>query len=303
MKDKIRVIHFNHYDLDAAGCAIMISNAFDVVARYDQNYDKIPARIIEAVENRGDVDTLVITDVMLEESDLQYARDNFKRVVYIDHHQESKRFGAIKDPNFFFVFDEHKCATRLCYETFRLGNKGCSLHLMSNMIDAYDLWQVDLPAFGASVKLNDLMWHIGLNEFIKYFSDGIRNVTDEHQKYISIVTNERNTALDEAVVYEIESGSKIVMLDSASAINFVPMHFDGDMFYILYSDRNGFPRVSGRVSRESDLDIKFPATILSAGGHKKAAGINFKGAHTFNSITEFIEENIDPLMRESNGKN
>jgi len=307
-----KVIHFNHYDLDAAGCSVIINKVFNVVKSYNQGYGKVDEKMELCItEKPDDVDTIIITDLKMGDEALLKAIKTFKNVVYIDHHLDSEHFSKYASKNFFYVYDHKKSATQLCYRIFIETKESDSkeMALFAELVNNYDLWQTDEKGFKHGVLLNDLFWEIGLKNFREFFKNGMRKLNDSYMGIVKEKSDLRESTLENAMVNELESGSKIVLLDSPNAINFVPSHFEGDVFYVMYVDRDGNNSLSGRVAAHSDVDLNTafgivakdnPEIVKSAGGHAHAAGITFKNNYSFNEIAEFIANEIDWVVRDYN---
>lgn len=306
---KKKVIHFTHHDLDGLSCAVIVNKVFDVVKFYSQGYGKVDQRMDQCInEKPDDVNNIIITDLKMSDESLLKAIQAFKNVIYLDHHLDSVHHEKYASKNFFYKYDHMKSATQLCYDIFIHNKKNDSseMKLFTNLINSYDLWLTDNKEFTHGVLLNDLMWNIEPQEYINFFSNGMRKLTNDYMKIVKEKHDQRESTLENAMVKSLDSGSKIVLLDSATAINFVPTHYEGDVFYIMYINRHGNNALSGRVAAHSNVDLNTafgiitkenPDIVKSAGGHAHAAGITLQDNFKFNYIAQFIAEKVDPAVR------
>jgi oligoribonuclease NrnB/cAMP/cGMP phosphodiesterase (DHH superfamily) len=168
MSDELIV--FLHNDLDAAGCMLNIEYKWpDIKKKYfHTNYSNIPqitADIIAHKKEHGNTH-IIIADVSFSDAkeSLTILYNEFNVCVHIDHHMYPEGFWD-DFPNMKVVYDKTKCATLLCNEYF--GNKGkCeTLDNLSTIIDVYDIWQIDHPAFKFSQDVNEYCWSKGVQEF------------------------------------------------------------------------------------------------------------------------------------------
>lgn len=162
------LIVFTHNDLDALGCMLNLEFKFPTIRKkyFHTNYSNIDQVVdeIEQYQMRNDNSHIVIPDVSFSDNKAALKRlyNLFDKVTHIDHHRYPEDFWD-EFPNMKVVWDHEKSATLLCNEY--LGNKGKNSNLdkLSYLIDTYDIWQKDRPAFKVSQDLNNYFWECDIN--------------------------------------------------------------------------------------------------------------------------------------------
>lgn len=306
----IDVVLLSHYDLDGAGVSVLSDHIWNVVARKHQGYPKIRRSLCDLIATYADsVSTIVIADLKVEPKDLKLALAAFDNVIYYDHHESSEEYVAWQEKyrNLTVHFSLDFCSTALVYmdgvKTFGL-ERTKELDAVMNTVNVYDLWKTDAKRWDYSVKLNDMFWHLHMDDFRSRFKDGFNGYTANELQFLADLDEKRIEVINTAVVEEMESGSQIVVVKESKAINFVTQYKEGDLFYIIspdYSMHNVSVRTKeGFVINVNDaigpLAEKYPDLIISAGGHAAAGGITFKNHLTLNEIVDFLYEN-DHLVR------
>lgn len=311
MKDK--VVLLSHYDLDGAGCSVLADHIWDVVDRKHQGYPKIRKSLGYLIgEHSLNVDTIVIADLKMEIDDLLLARLAFKNVIYYDHHESSEEFASYASPTFHFNFSLDLCSTALMWMD-GVRNRGAvttkELNAFANVVNTYDLWKNTTGRWQQGVFLNDLFWHLHMDDFRTRFKDGFAGFTQSEIDWHADLEEKRKEVIDSATVEEMESGSKVVVLSESKGINFVSTQMDGDLFYIISPDFS-MHNVSVRTKEGFKINVnsaisflaeKYPDKVLSAGGHAAAGGITFKDHLSLNDMVDFLYE-TDELIRETENK-
>ena len=305
---KEKVVLLSHYDLDGAGCSVLSDHIWDVVDRKHQGYPKVRKSLSYLIgEYSEDVDTIVIADLKIELDDLLMALIAFKNVIYYDHHESSEYFATEEfqkaHPNFECHFSLDLCSTALMWID-GVKNKGAKrtpqLDAFMNMVDTYDLWHTEKARWNQSIILNDFFWHLHMRDFRKRFKDGFSGYTDDELVFAANLHQSRINVIERATVEEMESGSKVVVVEESKAINFVSSVMEGDVFYIIAPDW-AKTNVSVRIKDDvldnfnvndgiSELPIRYPKFVKSAGGHAAAGGINFHEHLSINDIVDVLYE-------------
>ena len=261
----------------------------------------------------AEVDTIVIADLKIEPDDLAIALIAFKNVIYYDHHESSEEYDTDEfkaaNPNFECHFSLDYCSTTLMWRDGVI-NRGAQrtpeLDAFMNTVDTYDLWHNDKARWDQAVILNDFFWDLHMNGFRKKFKDGFSGYTSEDMTFANDLSQKRIEVINRAVVEEMDSGSKVVVVEESKAINFVSTYLEGDVFYIIAPDW-AKTNVSVRIKDEclddfnvndgiSPLAEKYPEYVKSAGGHAAAGGINCDTDLSMNEIVDFLY-NVDPEIR------
>jgi len=296
----------SHWDLDGAGCSVLSSHIWDIQCYKHQGYGKIRKSLDYLVAKYSrHVDTIVIADLKIEKYDLKHALENFQNVIYYDHHESSAEFSNWVEmyPNFEFHFDLKRCSTALMWVD-GIQNKNAEntseLNTFMQTVNVYDMWKQNSPRWNDALLLNDLFWHLAMNDFRKRFYDGLSHFTPTELLFGEQQKQARNDAVKNATIEKIDNGSTIVVMQNPNAINSVSTLLDGDIFYIITLDWSPC-NVSIRVKDSNTkfninngiktLQDEFPNFVQSAGGHISAGGITFCAKHTVNDIVDFLYEN------------
>lgn len=155
------LVVFSHNDLDALGCVLNIEHKFERASKkyFHTNYANIPEIVNEILVHQIKTGSthMIITDVSFSDNKkyLKILYDAFEHITYIDHHLYPDDFWN-EFPNMKIKWDKSKCAALLCYEYFN--NNNHSLHKLSKLIDVYDIWRTEHPAFPVSQDLNEYFW-------------------------------------------------------------------------------------------------------------------------------------------------
>lgn len=312
---KERVVLLSHYDLDGAGCSVLADHVWHVIYRNHQGYAKIRMKLDELVRDYSDsVDTLVIADLCIEPKDLEHALENFKNVIFYDHHESSEQFVEWTDkyPNLEVHFSLDLCSTALLWID-GVKNRGAyrtrELDAFMNTVNAYDLWKKENSRFQEGVMLNDMFWELHLWDFKKRFANGLAGFTQEELDKAKQRELHRKEVIEDATIETLPSGSKVVVIGDSSVINFVSSLLDGDLFYIISPDFS-MQNVSVRV-KDSDerfnvndgiswLPEEYPEMVQSAGGHQFAGGITFESTvSSMNQMVDLLFE-ADERIRSNN---
>lgn len=190
------ILVFGHNDLDMIGCMINIEYRFpDVPKKYfHTNYANIPELVAEilAYQKENGNQHLLIPDVSFSDNKehLTTLYNAFEHVTHIDHHLYPDGFWD-DYPNMKVVWDKSKSATLLCNEYFGNTGKNPNLDKLSYIIDVYDLWQKDDPAFQVSQDLNQYFWTHGttdlagviINNSYKLPDDYVSEVKKSHEDF------------------------------------------------------------------------------------------------------------------------
>ena len=154
---------FGHNDLDMLGCMLNIEQKMPNVPKeyFYTNYaniDKLVKEIKEFAKITGSKHLLIV-DVSFSDNKpaLQELYDMGLKITHIDHHLYPDGFWNCF-PDMKVHWDKSKSASLLCNEYFNLQGVNSNLDKLTTLIDVYDLWQTDHPAFEATQDLNEYFW-------------------------------------------------------------------------------------------------------------------------------------------------
>ena len=157
------LIVFSHNDLDCLGAMVAIEYRFPTVPKkyFHTNYANIKTIVddILAYQKENGNHHILIPDVSFADGkdELTKIYETFEHVTHIDHHLYPEGFWD-DYPNMKVVWDKTKCAAKLTHEYLGNAGKNESLDKLINIIDIYDLWQTDSPAFDFAQDLNEYFW-------------------------------------------------------------------------------------------------------------------------------------------------
>jgi oligoribonuclease NrnB/cAMP/cGMP phosphodiesterase (DHH superfamily) len=162
MTKQPELVVMTHHDLDALGCMLNIEYKMPSVPKkyFHTNYadiDQVVAEIERYVLAEG-CTYILIADVSFGDNKPALARlYNIALVIHIDHHLYPEGFWD-DFPKMKVVHDKTKSATKLCNEFFKNTGANERLDKLSFLIDVYDIWQTEDPAFDLSQDLNEYFW-------------------------------------------------------------------------------------------------------------------------------------------------
>lgn len=162
MTKQTELVVMTHNDIDALGCMLNIEYKMPGIPKkyFHTNYtdiDQVVAEIERYVLAKGSTHIL-IPDVSFGDNKPALTRlYNIAHVTLIDHHLYPEGFWG-DFPKMKVVYDKSKSATKLCNEFFNNTGANARLDKLSYLIDVYDIWQTEDPAFDLSQDLNEYFW-------------------------------------------------------------------------------------------------------------------------------------------------
>jgi len=291
MKQNIDLIF--DYDLDGSGSYIVLKNAFgDLIQNYKtQGRSKHSINLKKLAMMDGKSDTLISSDICWDESDVRFMSNNWKRVIYIDHHPESKdhigKFHNVK-----IIFDESVCSTMLCFNTFQdRFVVTTDLKRFVAIVNDYDTWNQDGKFFNTGFYLNLIFFKYGFWDYVPKFIDGFFKFSDEDTKFIEAHAEKAKDAI-EKLIHESFNDDKIVIafLEDSNFLNessLALQQWGYKAVFLIYESHTGKNRVSMRTNDTDNYNIidfarRFEKIaenngvgLISVGGHDAAGGIEF----------------------------
>jgi len=289
------VIVFTHNDLDALGSMLNIEFALPNIKKkyWYTNYSNIP-QIVKEIESYcavHNVEHILIPDVSFSDNKehLKHLYD-IAKITHIDHHMYPENFWD-EFPNMRVMWDKSKCATLICNEY--LGNTGQSSNLdkLSKIIDIYDIWQDQHPAFDVAQSVNDYFWNAHgdiewlMNEIVKSNYD----LPADFNSVISALYIQKDKEIAE---YEekklIQRAGDITFLFGNAWYNHILIneHRSGKMFFICINDY-GIVRV--RINQKAPVTLEQLRELrkVVAGnpdiGHSHAFTYKYAGAPSWDN--------------------
>lgn len=307
-------------DLDGAGSSIVLRSVYEVNEFERARYAELSAKMDALSANN---ENLIIADLALEKEQLTTVLKSFKKVQIFDHHERSLEYAKIINTTEKFTgnISDKKCSTMLAYDYHRqvTGADIKRLSALVKLINVYDLWLIDNEFFQMAYDLNVLFWEIGYYDFYDSYKDGFNGFKNDHKNIIKELNDAKEKKLAETPFIELESGSAIWITEDGSLTNdFTLKYPDYKVYYIIrYDGYKGRYVVSLRLRRfgkwAGKLDLNkavrdtwergfiSPDMIVSCGGHKEAAGVDFAKNITTDDIMMIIEA-VDKKVTEQHDK-
>lgn len=298
-------------DLDGCSAAILANRVYSFSEQARGAYASLDENL-ERLKKAG-VEKLVTVDLCLTMDQLIWCLEAFKEIDYYDHHQGSIELSQKLGPNvprFNYFIKEDMCSTKLVWHYNRNSFKTEDgvpdpyWLAMSEMVNVYDLWQTNAALFKKAYDLNSIYWHLGYDDFMLRFDHGFKGFNENEKKYLETYHMQRNEALLKANRdrIDLDSGSAIWFSENKNIVNDFALEFPKHKAYYMvrFDEYRGCFAMSVRLRKESEfggLDLnkaakaareQYPDMIVSCGGHKTAAGVNFKKGATSDDIQTFI---------------
>lgn len=294
-----KIVVFTHNDLDMAGCVFNIESKFPDVHKeyFFTNYTDIPQKTQEVLGyvSENEVYHLLIADVSFSDNK-ESLRDLYRAVptVHVDHHMYPSDFWD-EFPEMKVVWDVSKSASLLLNEA--LGNKGKHERLdkLTEIIDVYDTWKEEHPAFDFSQDLNDYFWRVGQEKFLKEVMQRDFRLPEDFQEVVAGIHEETGRTIE-----DLESSGRVVRSGKASVV------------FTDYDSGKRFNRVMLREMRAgqefvvgvSDFGI-VKVRISKAGRYSpeslKAIRRDLTGKENYGHLHAFtykVHENPDTVLKE-----
>ena len=310
MKNELIVLL--HCDLDAAGCKLNIEHKMPGIRKkyFYTNYGDLKQRVQEIedyVKQHGNTHCLM-ADVSwsTHPEQLHIMCNLFEKITLIDHHLYPEEFFE-NYPNLKVHWDKSKCATLLCYEYFKNDNQ--NLLKISKLIDVYDIWQDEHPAFDISQDLNRFFWHIGMEKFVTdcinsgyslpYYYKGITDgITSDYTEAISKFENRKLIHRTEkiALAFVDEWFNEILVKEMKTGKDFV---INATSFGIMKIRINQRANITSEMKNKLRLELTGTEDI----GHENAFTYKMKNSVSFENIMnemKYIVNHINSICYKEN---
>lgn len=280
-----KFILITHYDLDGAGCFLLINNFFheQISNVIPCGYDKLKDTIIK---NSSQHDNILFSDISLDQKLVDLINKNYKNVVWFDHHETSMN---LEYPEHWKTFLNTKmCGTKLIY--FWLKHNGYNIEPMKKFVQRVNDWDIWIHEFPDSRKLNNIFWELKFWDFVKSFRNF--NWKKELWNTAKEIEKEQKEIISGYDTYLIDGFLRIVIGDKH--LSSIPFYFDETDIIII---RNG---TTLSVRSKHDLTDLYKLieknNVVSVGGHKNAGGINLTDENEQMDIIEIIYEYLKKMV-------
>lgn len=303
-EDYNETVFLTHYDLDAGGAYIMAKHAFDLKAFKCQGYPKVDKNIDWLIERYGNKDNrIVVADLCCSETQIITLLESFGKVVYFDHHQESKKIVELAEiyDHLEVIYHDNLCSTALVYRYWveKLGGKPTSaLSHFAQVVEVYDNWRTEHELWYEAYGMNELFWKQSFFGFVKTFEDGMVMLSPEQDEYVQERLDFKKEMIENSPKQEAEHGSCIILFESADALNDVVLEMPPNNYFMVYKNKPDSPFSLSIRSSLGDESInigeavehvrnQFPF-VEKAGGHEFAAGTSFNHGTKISEVVEYI---------------
>lgn len=266
-----------HHDLDGAGCAILIKDVFgsQVKTVKSTGYHKI---IPQA--QKANCKNLFITDISLNQEQIDALAEFVDNVILIDHHESSLNYNY---PEHWKVMINMKaCGTKLTYLYLKaLGaifNNDCADFV--SIVNDFDMWILDQHE---SKLMNNLFWNMNFFGFVKTFKN--YEITEEHLDKGQALQDVKDAEIKGFTNYLINDILRVVVADD---------HISDISLFYTEQEHFAILRSKGSVSFRSVLDMgpfydSLNAMGVPGGGHKHAGGCELSGTEFEDDPTPVLE--------------
>lgn len=156
------IVSLSHNDCDALGCQLNIEHKFPGIVEYfNTNYANLNEKVdeIERYVQKNIIKLIIISDVSFAECrhNLISLASLGVPVIFIDHHLYPDGFFDDMPSNLDITHDKSHCATTLTH--VKLGIQNEQLEQLGNLIEHFDIWQIDEKNFPISFYMNEYFWN------------------------------------------------------------------------------------------------------------------------------------------------
>lgn len=286
-----------HNDLDGIGCYIVgkyfLDDEIDVSFC---SYGNVNDIALEVVSNIDSYDMVFITDISISEDTAKKLNKYNKKIRLLDHHPTALPLNKYEWANVTINFNGiNTCGTELFYHLLTNSKETKNLKRFVELVRRYDTWHWKELGDIQAKELNDLLYIIGKEEFIKNIICKIQNdnklIFDEQDKYILklrqneidryIEKKNKNIITKEILGYN----AGIVFADnfiSELGNKLSELHPELDFIAMINQET-----ISYRTTN-NNIDLSEIAKAFGGGGHPKASGSQIS--------KDCIEEFIDILF-------
>jgi uncharacterized protein len=286
MEEMKMVKLFTHTDLDGVSCAILAKIAFgeDIDIEY-VNYNDVNEKISYFLHNTYllNYERVFITDISVNEeiSELiNNAYNNYyKNIKLLDHHKTAESMNKYDWAEVITETSETRkeSGTSLFYNFLsEIIKINCKLDTFTEIERKYDTWEWVKRKNQKAKDLNDILYLIGRDEFIEYYSKYLSKnpenfeINSFHLELLKYKRKEIENYIENKL-NKVFLKNRIAYIVADIAISELGMkamekHDNEIDFVAIYTGFNVSLRSKG------DFDVSEIAKKFGGGGHKNAAG-------------------------------
>jgi len=302
------LIVFGHNDLDMLGCMLNIEYKFPTVKKkyFYTNYaniNQIVDDIISHMKANGNKHILIV-DVSFGDNKEALSRlYEIGKITHIDHHLYPDGFWD-DFPEMKVKWDKTKCATLLCNEYFGNTGQNSNLDKLSKLIDVYDIWQDQHPAFDFTQGLNEYFWKHDIYELTQAIVQNNFKLPDDFTEVVDGINQDINMAIssyeERKLIYRSDNITLAFINDWFNQVMIPDMRNGQD--FVIGINSYGIIRVRVRqqsVYTDFQLNkLRKALTGTETTGHMHAFTYRMKGTCDFTNLmkhAEFIVEKINEI--------
>jgi oligoribonuclease NrnB/cAMP/cGMP phosphodiesterase (DHH superfamily) len=270
-----------HHDLDGAGCAILLKDAFgdQIKSVKSTGYGKINKQA-----DRANCKNLFITDLSLNQEQIDHIDSITDNVILIDHHESTLQFDF--PDHWKVMLNMNACGTKLTY--LYLKSLGVVYEQEQkdfvDLVNDFDMWALEMEE---SKLLNNLFWDSTFWEFVKKFGNFV--ITEKDLQKGKELQDVKDAEIAEFHNYLIDDVLRVVVTDDH--ISDISEYYTNEEFFVIF-------RGKGLVSFRSTIDMspfydKMNALGVPAGGHKFAGGGELSGTEYEEDFLPIVETFYD----------
>jgi oligoribonuclease NrnB/cAMP/cGMP phosphodiesterase (DHH superfamily) len=254
-----------HHDLDGAGCAMLLRATFgkQIAAIKSTGYHKIVP-----VSSRFKVKNLFITDISLNQEQIDHIDSIMDNVILIDHHESSLLYTY---PEHWKVMINMKaCGTKLTYLFLKAlgGFYNGNVADFVEIVNDFDMWILEIDE---SKLMNNLFWDMNFFGFINALKEF--EISEEMLNKGQALQDVKDAEIAEFHNYLIDDKIRVVVADDH--ISDISLFYTNEEHFVII-------RKGGCLSFRSSLDMgpffeELNKEGVSGGGHKHAGGAELKG--------------------------
>lgn len=269
------MIILTHNDFDGVTAAIVGKVCFPDAIIDFCNYDNIDKKAFKYIGQ----DMICITDISVNKDTANYI-NNFNKdgqiIKLFDHHKSAEWLFKYD----WAYFDINKCGAKIFYDWL------CEIDYYKNILkryedlvkyaDDYDRWQHKYPH---SKKLNMLVYEYGLERFTnRFLKDSDCCLTKTEELILELAEERKQKHLKkmkrDMLLYKNNNNENVAVFLSTKFAGEVRDYINDDNidYYMFFDISNGIASIRCKEGRDCTIIAK----KFSGGGHKGAAGFQFK---------------------------
>ena len=284
-----------HFDLDGAGCEIVLRKFLKFEKSYACGYTKFQKQI--DIIKTGE--KIMFADVSLTVKQVEQMDSRTKNWYIIDHHEDT---ALLKErwPSKVF-FDIEYSGTELCRQLMKRQFPGQYSKIWNDdmirlvaLTNVYDLWKIDHDRWREAYNLNILFWHYSIWKFVKHFEDGVGPYSNEDKNIILNQLKIRSDLLKESTKFDVYEKTAIFLVDNEIINDMTLIYRDYELYFMVYMTMTNDRFCLSIRAKGEDADINtIIATlpdrnylVMNAGGHKLAGGVTFEKKATLDDVMD-----------------